>query len=54
LKVFISHFFNDKEIAYELQNIMAEFGVEGYLAEEDLKLGSRLERKIEEEIFRSK
>lgn len=54
MKVFISHSFDDKKMAYELQNILTEYGVEGYLAEEDLKLGSRLEKKIEDELFRSK
>ena len=54
MKVFISHSFDDKKLAYELQSILTEYGVEGYLAEEDFKPGSRLERKIEAELFRSK
>lgn len=54
MKVFISHSFDDKKLAYELESILSEYGIEGYLAEEDLKLGSRLERKIEDELFRSK
>jgi O-acetyl-ADP-ribose deacetylase (regulator of RNase III) len=54
LKVFISHSFDDKKLAYELDHILSEYGIEGYLAEEDLKLGSRLEKKIEDELFHSK
>lgn len=54
MKVFISHSFDDKKLAYELEHILSEYGIEGYLAEEDLKLGSRLEKKIEDELFRSK
>ncbi|MHB8546590.1 MAG: macro domain-containing protein [Nitrosotalea sp.] len=53
MKVFISHSFDDKKLAYELDHILSEYGIEGYLAEEDLKLGSRLEKKIEDELFRS-
>lgn len=54
MKVFISHSFDDKKLAYELEHILSEYGIDGYLAEEDLKLGSRLEKKIEDELFRSK
>lgn len=54
MKVFISHSFDDKKLAYELKSILDEYGVEGYLAEEDFKPGSRLEKKIEEELFHSK
>lgn len=54
MKVFISHSFDDKKLAYELQTILEKYGVEGYLAEEDFKPGSRLEKKIEEELFCSK
>jgi O-acetyl-ADP-ribose deacetylase len=54
MKVFISHSFDDKKLAYELKRILEEYGVEGYLAEEDFKPGSRLEKKIEEELFHSK
>ncbi len=53
MKVFISHSFDDKKLAFELQSILRKHGIEGYLAEEDPKFGSRLEKKIEDELFRS-
>lgn len=54
MKVFISHSFDDKKMAYELKSILEEYDVEGYLAEDDFKPGSRLEKKIEEELSNSK
>ena len=48
MKVFISHSIDDKKLAYELEHILSEYGIEGYLAEKDLKLGSRQEIKIED------
>ena len=46
MKVFISHAFVDEELAFTLKDILAERGIEVYLAQEKPEFGTQLPDKI--------